>query len=121
MNPAVWMVTASAGSAVAAAIAVPGAAAEILLGMAAPLAAVVGTAALVERQSQIDPRALFPAMLKAFIAKAVFFAAYFVLMLKGLELRPVPFTLSFAAYFAALYGVQAALFQRQLLRAPRVR
>jgi hypothetical protein len=121
MNPAVWMVTASVGSALAASIVAPGAAAEIVLGMAAPLLAVIATRAIVERQQHVDAAGLFPAMLKAFMAKVVFFVAYVIAMVKGLELRPEPFVTSFAVYFAALYGAQAALFKRDLLRASRAR
>src|SRR5262245_66284135 len=102
MNPAVWMVTASIGSALAAALVVPSAAAEILLGMAAPLLAVVGTAGLAAQTFQSNPAQLLPVMLKAFIAKAVFFVTWVIAMLKGFELQPAPFVISFVAYFIIL-------------------
>ena len=119
MTPAVWMITASTGSALAAAFVAPAAAAEIVLGMAAPLLAVVATSVLAERTFLANPSMLLPVMLKALIAKAVFFTTYLVTMLKGVELRPEPFAISFVVYFIALYGVQAVLFERLSSRAWR--
>jgi len=119
MTPAVWMITASAVSALAAAIAVPSAAAEIVLGMAAPLVAVVATGILAERTFLANPALLLPVMLKALIAKAIFFTSWLIAMLKGLELQPAPFAISFVAYFIALYTAQAVRFERLSSRAWR--
>jgi energy-converting hydrogenase Eha subunit B len=112
MNPVVWMITASTGSALAAAFVVPSAAAEIVLGMVAPLLAVVGTGLVAAQTFHTNPAQLLPVMLKALLAKAVFFVTYVIAMLKGLELQAEPFVISFVVYFVALYGVQAALLER---------
>ena len=117
MTAAMWMITASAASAAAAAIAVPAAAAEIVLGMVAPLLAVAATGVLAERTFLADPAMLLPVMLKALAAKALFFAAWVVMMIEGIGLRPEPFVISFVVYFVALYGIQAALLQRLFGRA----
>ena len=46
-------------------------------------------------------------------AKAILFAAYVVVMVRGVGVRPVPFVLSFAGFFIALYAMEA-YFLRQL-------
>ena len=119
MTPAVWMITASVTSALVAVLVVPAAAAEIVLGMAAPLLAVVATGILAERTFLADPALLLPVMLKALIAKVVFFTTWLIAMLKGLELQPGPFATSFVIAFIALYAVQAARFERLSSRAWR--
>ena len=119
MTPAMWMITASVASALVAALIVPAAAVEVVLGMAAPLLAVVATGILAERTFLADPAQLLPAMLKALIAKAIFFTTWLIAMLKGLELQPVPFAISFVVSFIALYAVQAARFERLSSRAWR--
>ena len=119
MTPAVWMIAASTGSALAAVLAVPAAAAEIVLGMAAPLLAVVATGILAERTFLSNPALLLPVMLKALIAKAIFFTSWLIVMLKGLELQPAPFAISFVTSFIALYTVQAVRFERLSSRAWR--
>jgi hypothetical protein len=113
------MIAASAVAAVTASIAAPGAAAEIVLGMAAPLVAVLATGAIVERQYLANPAGLMPVMLKALAAKAIFFSTWLIAMLKGLELQPTPFAVSFVVAFIALYGTQAVLFERLFSRAWR--
>jgi hypothetical protein len=62
---------------------------EVLLGMAAPLAAAVGTWVMVVRMSS-RPQLLTSLMIGAFGAKMVFFGVYVVIMLKVLDVRPLP-------------------------------
>jgi uncharacterized membrane protein len=49
----------------------------------------------------------------------VFFGGYVAVMLKGLHLRPVPFTVSFSSYFIALHFVEALLLRRLFAGGPR--
>ena len=51
-------------------------------------------------------------MIAAFAVKMVFFGAYVAVMLRRLSLRPVPFVVSFTAYFIALYLIEALSLQR---------
>jgi hypothetical protein len=54
-----------------------------------------------------------PVMVQGLAVKAVFFGAYVVSMLRVVELRPVPFVVSFTGYFIALH-VMEAMFMRRL-------
>jgi hypothetical protein len=86
--------------------------AEVLLGMAAPLAAAGASWVLIERTFKRDPQQLTALMIGAFGAKMLFFGAYVVLMLAVVGLRPVPFIVSFTGYFIALYLTEALLMRR---------
>jgi hypothetical protein len=46
----------------------------------------------------------------------VFFLGYVSLALRVFALEPVPFVVSFTAYFLALYAAVAVLLQRRLAR-----
>jgi hypothetical protein len=117
MIPVFWMVAVSLGTALVAAAAAPGdVRAEILLGMLAPLAAVVVTWLLVERGHRRNPLQVTAILLKAFAAKVVFFLVYVTVMIAGVGLQPQPFVLSLTAYFVALYAAEAWLLHRLFLR-----
>jgi len=85
---------------------------ELPLGMLGPLAAVVATWVLVVRAHRADPARVTPLMIRAFVAKMVFFGLYVTVMLAVVALDPARFVVSFAAYFLLLYGVEAVLLQR---------
>ncbi len=51
-------------------------------------------------------------MVAAFGGKLVFFGAYVTVMLGVLSLRPLPFVISFTAYFIALHLFEALCLQR---------
>ena len=44
----------------------------------------------------------------------MFFGVYVVVMLRVMMLRPVPFVVSFTAYFITLYAMEALLLRRLL-------
>jgi hypothetical protein len=113
MKAAAWMAAGSLASA-AAAIAVAGQrnAAEVLLGMIAPLCAACVSWVLTERIYRRDPPALTGMMTVAFAAKMLFFGVYVALMVKIVGLRPMPFVASFTGYFIALYLTEALLMRR---------
>ena len=94
------------------ALALPGAAAEIWLGLAAPLAAAVCTHLAVARTARRDPARLTGVMVRLFAGKFLLFGAYIVLAMAGLSLDAAPFLLSFVAYFAVLHVVEAAHLRR---------
>ncbi|HJZ76387.1 MAG TPA: hypothetical protein VKE51_31850 [Vicinamibacterales bacterium] len=113
MRAAGWMAAAAVGSAaVAAAIAGRSAAAEVLFGMLAPMAAVTVSWVLTERVYRREPARLTGVMIAAFVAKMVFFGAYVALMLEVIGLRPTPFAVSFTIYFIGLYAAEAFLMRR---------
>jgi len=88
---------------------------EVLLGMAGPLASAVGSWVAYERVHRSAPGRLTNVMITALAVKMVFFGGYVGLMLRGLDLRPVPFIVSFAAYFIALHAIEATFLRRLLM------
>lgn len=113
MKPAWWM-SASAVLSWLGVAAIPGVESdrEVLFGMLAPLLAAVGTWVLVARTYPSSPQRLTPLMVAAFGAKLVFFGVYVTVMLKVLQLRPLPFVISFTTYFIALHMFEALCLQR---------
>jgi len=86
----------------------------VLLGMAGPLVAVVGTWGLICVVMKRGVAHLTSAMISAFAVKAVFFGIYVAVVLKGLGVPALPFVASFTSYFLALYLTEALLLQRLL-------
>ncbi|MDA1183780.1 MAG: hypothetical protein O2930_03930 [Acidobacteria bacterium] len=113
MKSAWWMVGGAVATWVAVA-AVPGVDSdvEILFGMLAPLMGAVATWVLVVRTYPASPERLTPRMVMAFGGKVVFFGVYVTVMLAVLSLRPIPFVVSFTAYFVALHFCEAVCLQR---------
>jgi len=87
---------------------------ELFWGMAAPLLATVATWIAAARTHAAAPERLTGVMMTGFALKAVFFGVYVVVMLRVLTMRPVPFVVSFTAYFIALYAMEALLLRRLL-------
>jgi hypothetical protein len=113
MKAVAWMAAASlASAALAIAVAGRGHAAEVLLGMVAPLGAACLSWVLTERTYRRDPPALTGLMSAAFAAKMLFFGAYVAVMVKVVGLSPLPFVVSFTGYFIALYLTEALLMRR---------
>jgi hypothetical protein len=90
---------------------------EAGFGMAGPLAAVVGSWLVTARIHAADPSRVTGAMVVGLAAKAILFAVYVVVMVRGVGVRPVPFVLNFAGFFIGLYAVEA-YFLRQLFAGP---
>jgi hypothetical protein len=84
----------------------------VIGGIIGPLLAALATWIVVTRAHRRDPAGVMNVMLAAFLVKAVFFGVYVVVMIKVLELEPVPFIVSFAAAFISLYAAQGLLFAR---------
>jgi hypothetical protein len=51
-------------------------------------------------------------MAAAFAAKMIFFAAYVAVMLRVLDLQPIPFVVSFASCFIALHFIEGLGLRR---------
>lgn len=84
----------------------------VIGGIIGPLLAVLATWIAVTRTHRRDPAGVMNVMLAAFLAKAVFFGVYVVVMIKVLELEPVSFIVSFTVAFITLYAVQGLMFAR---------
>jgi hypothetical protein len=115
MKPVAWMIAASVSSWLLMRV-TSGAQGdpEVFVGMAGPLVSAVGSWVAYERAHRSAPGRLTNVMIAALAVKMVFFGVYVVVMLRGVDLRPVPFVVSFAAYFLALHAMEA-LFLRRLL------
>jgi hypothetical protein len=85
---------------------------EVWIGMLAPLIAVSGTWILTERVHRADPGQVTAVMISAFAGKLVFFGAYVGLAIAVLDVRAVPFAVSFAGYFIALHMIEAYWLKR---------
>ena len=88
---------------------------EVLLGMAGPLMSAIVSWVFYERAHRSAPGRLTNVMITALALKMVFFGAYVGVMLRGLNLRPVPFIVSFAASFIALHTMEATFLRRLLM------
>jgi hypothetical protein len=85
---------------------------EVLLGMIGPLAASAVTWLFVDRVHARAPERVMSVLMQAFAVKMLFFGVYVAVMLRGLGLQPIPFVVSFTAYFIGLYAMQALFLQR---------
>jgi hypothetical protein len=113
MRPVGWMVGASIASWLAAvALAGTQVGLEVFLGMLAPLMMAAGSWVAIERAHRRRPASVTSLMMGAFAGKMVFFGAYVVVVLRGLPVQPVPFIISFTAYFIGLYLIEAVYLHR---------
>ena len=108
-----WMILTCLGVWLAVSLAVPRAlAVDLGWGMLGPLAASVVSCVLLERAARRDLARVSPLLMQLFALKMAFFAAYVVLMLRGLAVQPTPFILSFSVTFLALLATEAMLVRR---------
>lgn len=113
LTPVKWMAGASMLSAAAGSlIAGADSGAGVVLGMLGPLIATTTSWVLIARTHRLDPGRVMATMLRAWAAKALFFVAYVVVVVKAVGVAPGPFVISFTVYFVALYSVQARLLMR---------
>jgi hypothetical protein len=115
LTPLTWMAGTSVGSWLA--VTAAGGAdlnPEVLLGMAGPLTSASVTWIVLARAHASAPERVTQALMIGFAAKMVLFAAYVVVMIAVLRVRPVPFVAGFATYFIVLH-VMEAVFLRRLL------
>ena len=86
---------------------------EVLYGMLGPMTAVLVSWVVVRRAYVANPGGLMGVFVVGIAIKLLFFAAYAVVMLRVLDLRPIPFVASFTCYFVVLHNLEA-LFMRRL-------
>ena len=120
MTPVAWM----AGASVLSWLAITAVAGrrlnpEALLGMVGPLLGVCATWTAVYLAHRSAPERLTAVMIAGFGLKMVFFGGYVAGMLRWVELRPVPFVVSFTGYFIGLYAMEALFLRRLTVAASR--
>jgi len=84
----------------------------IWLGMLGPLAATLCAMVATDRTYRRQPGGVTGVMIKAFVAKMVFFGGYVALVVKSGWVRPVPFAISFVCYFLVLHMIEAFRLRR---------
>jgi hypothetical protein len=120
MTPLWWMVGVGIVSWVGvAAMAGTAASPEVLYGMLAPLLATAGTWVVTVVTHRSRPERVTNVLIGGLAVKAIFFAVYVVVILRVLGARPLPFVISFTAYFVALYGMEAWFLRRLFAGEPR--
>jgi hypothetical protein len=120
MTPAMWMIGVSVASwLVATMVTGPIMGREVLAGMVGPLLVAVVTWEMADKTFRHAPERLTARMITAFAAKMVFFGAYVAVMLLALALRPIPFVVSFTAYFISLHFAEALCLRRLFAADPR--
>ena len=113
MTPAAWMIGGSVVSwLLVSAVTGPVMGREVLAGMVGPLLVAVATWEMADRTFRQAPELLTARMITAFAVKMVFFGAYVAVMLLAFSLRPIPFVVSFTAYFIALHLAEALCLRR---------
>ncbi len=80
---------------------------EVWLGMLGPLTAALASWIVIGRQRIRRPEGLTAVLIKAFIAKVIFFGGYITVLVRARLVRPIPFVVSFIIYFLALHVVEA--------------
>ncbi len=85
---------------------------EARYALLAPLVATSMTWVVTARTYRRNPQGLTAVMVVGMLIKAIFFAVYVAAMLRGLDMRPRPFVLSFTVFFIVLYGLEALFLKR---------
>ena len=119
MMPLVWMVGVCAASWLLVTALMEAVNPEAAAGMLGPLASACATWVVTARVHQAAPERVTGVMVAGLAMKMVFFGVYVAAMLRGLELRPIVFVLSFTGYFIALHAMEAFFLHRLFLDSSR--
>jgi len=84
----------------------------VWLGMLGPLVATLCAMVAMNRAYRRSAVSLTGVMIKAFVAKMVFFGGYVALVVKSGWVQPVPFAVSFTGYFVVLHMIEAFRLRR---------
>ena len=84
----------------------------LLFGCAGPLVVALVSWFVMKRAYLANPAGLMPVLLAGMGIKLVFFAAYATVMLRVVDLPPVPFVASFASSFIVFHNVEAYFMRR---------
>jgi len=97
------------------AVAVSGRGPDVLRGAVAPAVVAAVSWVAIRRAYYRAPETVWPLMVKAFPAKAVFFVGYVVVVLRVLGADVVPFVSSFTVCFLATHLTEAWCVRRLLM------
>jgi hypothetical protein len=113
MKPLLGMIGAAIGGwAIASAVAPVAINPDALAGVLAPLVSASASWLVVARTFRAAPERVTGVMVMGFAAKAVFFAGYLVLMMRGLGLGSMVFVVSFVSSFIVLHLIEAVSLKR---------
>ena len=112
MTQVAWMTGSSVAGWLVTSLLAEGVSQTVFLAMLGPLAMACGSWIMAERAFRVAPSTLTGLLLGAFAVKAVFFAAYVVVLLRVVRVPPVAFAISFSAYFIALHLIEAMFLKR---------
>ena len=85
---------------------------EIFLGMVAPLLLSIVSVLWSESSFKKSPQMLTNTLIKTFIARAIFFALYFILIFTYYDFEQIPFIISFTSFFMIFYAIEALFLQK---------
>ncbi len=85
---------------------------EIWLGMLGPLLCALVSWIAMQRRYTRRPEGMTALLVKAFISKMVFFAAYIIVLLSNEWVQPIPFAILFTFYYLSLHVVEAVALHR---------
>ena len=85
---------------------------EIFLGMVAPLLLSIVSILWSESSFKKSPQILTNTLIKTFIARAIFFALYFILIFTYYDFEQIPFIISFTSFFMIFYVIEALFLQK---------
>jgi hypothetical protein len=85
---------------------------DALLGVLGPLLSAGVSWVVAERTFRAAPERLTGVMVMGFAAKAVFFAGYLVVVMRGLGLSSMVFVVSFVSAFIVLHLIEAVSLKR---------
>jgi hypothetical protein len=112
MTPIAWMTAASLAAWIVATALAPGSHPELLFGMLGPLVSAAATWWVTASAHRRDPRNVTGVLVAGFGVRMVFVGLYMAVMLRVVDLRPVPFVVGFAGYLIGLYLMEALLLKR---------
>lgn len=114
-----WMLAAGIGTWLAIALGSRSFNPEVFFGMLGPLVGAAVSWLVTARTARTAPERVTAVMTAGLGVKMLFFAAYTIGMLRGAGLAPIPFVVSFAAYFVGLFVMQAWFLKRLFEEGPR--
>ena len=114
MNALWWIITIVVAAGVGASVAglEPAVVRAVWSGIAGPIFMAVTSWTLTARTWARDHAALMPLMLRAFAVKVVFAVTYVTVMVKGIEVRPMPFFTAFIGAYMATHFAEAYCLRR---------
>ena len=120
MTPLLWMGAAALGSWLLVTVLAPEPVnPELFLAMVGPLVSAAASWLVTERTQRVAPARAISVFVAGMLAKMMVFAAYIVIMVRLVGLRPVPFVIGFTGFFLGLLAIEALFLKRLFDRGMR--